>query len=351
MPKNIVICCDGTGNEYCKKKTNVAKLYDIAEKQTERQIAYYDPGVGTLGSTLAITWVGKKLSWLFGLAFAFGLPENIEDAYSFLMENYEEGDRIFLFGFSRGAYTVRALGGMITKCGLLHKEHKNLIHYATKLYRDRKKKADHAKVKSFRSAFSHDSCAPYFIGVWDTVKSVGMKNKIRFGDKSLSKKVPYGFHALSIDERRFKFRPVLWDEPAADKQTIEQVWFPGVHCDVGGSYERDGLSNIALQWMIKKAAEQGLIADTEEFEKIAPDCGQGRNKSYKGFWRLLGIHIRDIINEGKDKKKKKKEETEEKKPLVHASAFKRMEKVRKYRPRNLLRVRDRITPVDEDMEC
>jgi uncharacterized protein (DUF2235 family) len=226
MPKNIVICCDGTGNEYCKNKTNVAKLFDAVENHTERQIAYYDPGVGTLGSTLAITWIGKKLSWLFGLAFAFGLPKNIEDAYSYLMENYEDGDRVFLFGFSRGAYTVRALGGMIMKCGLLHKEYRNLIEYATKLYRNRKLNIDSKKVQDFRKAFSRTHCTPYFIGVWDTVKSVGVRNKIRFGDTSLSKSIPYGYHALSIDEKRFKFDRCYGMSPRPRGRSSSRYGFP-----------------------------------------------------------------------------------------------------------------------------
>lgn len=334
MPKNIVICCDGTGNEYCKDKTNVSKLFDAVENHTDRQIAYYDPGVGTLGSTLAITWPGKKLSWLFGLAFAFGLPKNIEDAYSFLMENYEDGDRVFLFGFSRGAYTVRALGGMIMKCGLLHKEYPNLIEYSTKLYRNRKLKIDSKKVRDFRKAFSHANCTPYFIGVWDTVKSVGIRNKIRFGDTSLSKSIPYGFHALSIDEKRFKFRPVLWDEPAAEGQVIEQVWFPGVHCDVGGSYAQAGLSDGALKYMLKRAASKGLVVNMEVYDKITPECADKIHRSFKGFWLLLWLHLRKI----------------RKGAAVHVSAIKRMETVKNYRPRRLRKVRDTVRIIDEKAE-
>jgi uncharacterized protein (DUF2235 family) len=334
MPKNIVVCCDGTGNEYCKNKTNVAKLFDAVENHTERQIAYYDPGVGTLGSTLAITWFGKKLSWLFGLAFAFGLPKNIEDAYSFLMENYEEGDRVFLFGFSRGAYTVRALAGMIMKCGLLHKEYPNLIEYATKLYRNRSLDGKSKKVQDFRRAFSRTSCVPHFIGVWDTVKSVGVRNKIRFSDTRLSESIPCGYHALSIDEKRFKFRPVLWDEPGAEGQVIEQVWFPGVHCDVGGSYEEAGLSDAALKWMLKRAASQGLIVKMDDYDRVVPDCTDTIHESFKGFWLLLWFYLRPIKENA----------------AVHVSAIDRMEKVAGYRPRRLRKVRDRVRIVDEEME-
>lgn len=335
MPKNIIICCDGTGNEYCKEKTNVSKLFDIAENRTERQIIYYDPGVGTMGSTFAISWVGKKLSWLFGLAFAYGLPQNIEDAYSFLMDNYEDGDHVYLFGFSRGAYTVRALAGMIMKCGLLHKEYKNLLPYATRLYRKRDNTRDSKKVKAFREAFSRN-CVPYFIGVWDTVKSVGIRNKIRFGDSKLSEEIPYGYHALSIDEKRFKFRPLLWEKSEAKNQTIEQVWFPGVHCDVGGSYERAGLSDGALKWMIQKAANHGMIVDTAEFDKIIPDCGQKANISFKWLWVLLWFHVREV--KAGD--------------LVHASALRRMEKTEiKYSPRNLRKVQKEIKEVDQDIVC
>jgi uncharacterized protein (DUF2235 family) len=330
MPKNIVICCDGTGNEYCKSKTNVAKLFDMVENHTDGQIAYYDPGVGTLGSTLAITWVGKKLSWLYGLAFAFGLVKNIEDAYSFLMENYEDGDRIFLFGFSRGAYTVRALAGMIMKCGLLYKQYPNLIEYATKLYRNRSLPPDHKKVQDFRKAFSRPSCVPYFIGVWDTVKSVGLKNKVRFSDMKLSESILYGYHALSIDEKRFKFRPVLWDEPAGNGQTIEQVWFPGVHSDVGGSYPEAGLSDGALKWMLNKAAAQGLVVNIEMYDHIVPNCADKLHRSFKGFWLLLWFYLRPIS----------------KNALVHASAVERMDMVGSYRPPRLPKMREKIKVVE-----
>src|SRR5262245_58623619 len=121
MAKNIVVCCDGTGNEYGENNTNVVKLFRMIEKDPRSQIAYYDPGVGTLSAPAALTKLTKALTKLLGLAFAYGVSTNLEDAYEYLMDKFEPGDKVFLFGFSRGAFTVRALAGMLNKCGLLEK--------------------------------------------------------------------------------------------------------------------------------------------------------------------------------------------------------------------------------------
>jgi len=327
MSKNIVICCDGTGNEYCDKKSNVVKLFEIIEKHSSDQVAYYDPGVGTMGSRVAVTKPGKWLTRVLGLAFAYGLTRNIEEAYEFLMDNYNGGDKVFLFGFSRGAYTVRALAGLIMKCGLLHRNSRNQIPYATKLYRQRKIKSDSEIAVGFRDTFSR-ICIPHFIGVWDTVKTTGPFKRYRFSDLALNENIKFGYHALAIDEKRAKFLRVPWSQ-AAPGQTIEQVWFPGVHCDVGGSYSECGLSNIALKWMIDKAIQQNLIIHQTKYNNIKPDCSDKIHKSYKNLWRLLGKETRFIANGAS----------------IHACAFKKMEIDENYRPKNLP-PKDQVNIVD-----
>lgn len=286
--KNIVICCDGTGNEYGSNNTNVVKLYQSVIRDAT-QVAFYDPGVGTfsfLGREL-----GRRAGILLGKAFGAGLQQNIEDAYRYLMDRYEIGDNVFLFGFSRGAYTVRALAGMLNKCGLLQKGSNNLLPYASKIYNTPNNKEIPA---GFKETFCHD-CMPYFIGVWDTVGSMGWIWGKRFFDTTLHEGVTYGYHAISVDEKRKKFSVSLWDETKKrPHQTIEQVWFPGVHSDVGGWYAETGLSDIALTWMLESAEQKGLLLKRGWAEKLKPDPAGPIHESRTGFWRIWPESVRRI---------------------------------------------------------
>ncbi len=179
-PRNIVICCDGTGNEIeAGAQSNVLELYQRLVKDPELQLTYYDPGLGTVAAPGFQTKTAKLLTKIAGLAVAYGLTTNIREAYTFLMQNYEEGDKIYLFGFSRGAYTVRALGGLIFMCGLLNRNSENLVDYAIQLHRE--KSGNPWKVAArFRKYFprhwdsDHADGAIHFVGVWNTVKSVGL---------------------------------------------------------------------------------------------------------------------------------------------------------------------------------
>ena len=135
MAKNIVVCCDGTSNEYGDCKTNVLKLFSVLPKGDPDQVTFYDPGVGTFSAPAALTKTTRAVTRVFGLAFGYGITKNIGDAYRFLMETYEPGDRVYLFGFSRGAYTARAVAAMIHKCGLLEPGNHNLLPYALKLFK------------------------------------------------------------------------------------------------------------------------------------------------------------------------------------------------------------------------
>ena len=313
MSKNIIICCDGTGNEYGNKNTNVVKLFDIIEKVSEKQIAYYDPGVGTLSAPGVFTKPMKFISKLSGLAFGFGITRNIEDAYEYLMDKYEEGDYVYLFGFSRGAFTVRALAGMLHKCGLLEKGSNNLIPYATRMYRY----GSIDIADGFKRTFSRE-CKPHFVGVWDTVKSIGLFIPRRFPNALLNTDVNVGIQALSIDEKRSKFRPNLWEVVEDVNQYIRQVWFAGVHSDVGGSYKESGLSDVALKWLIDEALKHGLIINEGKYSQIKPNPEDKLHNSLLPFWWILGWKRRKIVNDS----------------LIHHSVYERIEK-KNYNPQNL----------------
>lgn len=311
--KNIIICCDGTGNEYGVNNTNVVETYTLAIKN-DKQVVYYDPGVGTGG------WEYNEGSGILAaksdLATGHGLQKNVLDAYQFLMECYEEDDQIYLFGFSRGAFTARSLAGMLNKCGLLRSDNDNLVEYVSKIYNT----SDNTAIASgFKETFCR-SCPVYFIGVWDTVKSLVMNANKKFHDAKLNSDVKYGYHAMSIDEKRKDFPPCLWDESDVQvNQTIEQVWFAGVHADVGGWYNERGLANISLHWMINKAISCGMIVDVNMLKKHKKDPYDVKHEEYKGFWKFRGSHKRKIAADDS----------------LHESVKKRIDKNMGYKPKNI----------------
>lgn len=286
MAKNIIICCDGTGNEYGKNNTNVVKIYQLASKgNPEEQVAYYDPGVGTGGWEYDES-KGDIRAKADG-ATGSGLQKNVEDAYRYLMRHYEKDDKIYLFGFSRGAFTARSLAGMLHKCGLLHPDMFNMVEYASKVYNTPNNKQIAA---GFKSTFSR-ACPVHFIGVWDTVASLALNAGKRFHDAKLNPEVAYGYHAVALDEVRDKFPPSLWDQ----RDKVEQVWFAGVHSNVGGWYDNIHLSNISLKWMATKALERGMLLDEAKLAKIAGNPLGMQHDSHRGFlWSICGKYIRQL---------------------------------------------------------
>ncbi len=309
MAKNIVVCCDGTGNESGEHDTNVIKTFKAAIKHSEEQIAFYDPGIGT---------AYNRVKKMVNQAFATGISRNIVDAYAYLMTHYEPGDNIYLFGFSRGAFTVRSLAGMLYKCGLLHKGSGNLLEYAIKAYNMRDNAAAAA---AFKETLARP-CPVHFIGVWDTVASLGLLTRKKFYDQTLNPEVRHGYHALAIDELRFKFLPSLWDETKVDpaSQTVEQVWFAGVHSDVGGWYDERGLSYTALLWMLNHARNAGMLLEPEKLAEFKGDPHDHIHQSYSGFWKLLGKAVRPISDGAK----------------IHESVFERRDReANGYQPKNL----------------
>src|SRR6202050_348858 len=220
--KKIVICCDGTGNEFGTQNSNVIKLYQCLDGSSGTQVSYYHPGVGTMGDMRALSTAGKVWTKFRGLAFGYGFSQNIADAYQFLMQTFEDGDAVYIFGFSRGAYTARALCGMLQMMGLLCPGNEGLIPYAMRLFKRRdgflrRLKASPNKFRiaaGFKKTFGRE-CKPHFLGVWDTVSSVGwILDPIGLKPGSL----PYTYelgeisvirHAVSLDERRAFFRSNL----------------------------------------------------------------------------------------------------------------------------------------------
>jgi uncharacterized protein (DUF2235 family) len=244
----------------------------------------------------------------------WGISANIRDAYRFLIRNNESGDQLFLFGYSRGAFTVRSLAGLIRWCGILRPDAISHVQKAFNFYRsrDNNKKPRTEAATEFRRKYAVEDISPIeFIGVWDTVGALGNPLLLKFGnefhDVGLSTMVRYAYHAVSIDEKRKQFIPTLWEQqppPPTEMQTavqqisgrpwgqtLEQRWFCGTHSNVGGGYRDVGLSDVALEWMIDKAQAAGLSVAAPMFTASA--LGELR-ESWRSFWRLLGRLDRPI---------------------------------------------------------
>lgn len=287
MPKNIVVCCDGTANEFARDRTNVVKLfYALEHESPQQQVAYYHPGLGTMEPPGALTGFAKKATRLLGKAIGYGLEADVRDAYVFLMNSFEPGDKVFLFGFSRGAYTVRVVASLLHMYGLLPRGNEPLVPYAIRMMtadvKDRFMLAN-----QFKGTFA-TVCKPWFVGVWDTVSSVGwIANPLKVPFSANNPDIEIGRQAVSIDERRAFFRQNLWRRPAASPaaetsapsgpKDLKQIWFAGVHCDVGGGYPEDqsGLAKIALEWMLGEASAHGLLLNKARTDRVLGKAGDG----------------------------------------------------------------------------
>jgi uncharacterized protein (DUF2235 family) len=305
MPRNLVIFCDGTGNQFGNRNSNVLKLFTATVRDPREQLCYYDPGVGTFGLQEALFEWEKVPAKILGLAFGWGITRNIEEAYAFLMKNYQPNDRIFIFGFSRGAFTARAIAGMVHALGIMYPQHDNLIKYATRLYQKVPENAENRHEffviqQQFRDQFSRD-CKIHFLGLWDTVKSVGwFGSPVSFPYTYNNPSVINVRHALSIDECRCFFRQNLWS-PIKD-QDVRQVWFAGVHSDVGGGYpeSQSDLAKISLEWIACEAEKAGLaLVESELLRVLGRDTSKGEfalrvikanaHKSLRKLWWLAEL--------------------------------------------------------------
>jgi len=313
MAKNLVVCCDGTANEFAKDNTNVVKLYSTLVLDDAAQCTYYHPGIGTMEPPGALTSIGRIVTRTLGVALGAYLENDIRDAYVFVMQTFQPKDKLFLFGFSRGAYTVRALASLLRMYGLLRQGNEAMVPYAIRMMfairNAREKEAGYDKMIAdyfdlagrFKATMARE-CRPWFVGVWDTVNSVGwMDNPLRLPYSADNGDIEIGRHAIAIDERRAFFRTNLWrpgTDPAESHgpRDLRQVWFPGVHCDVGGGYaeSQSGLSKLALEWMLGEAEPHGLLVDAAKKRAVlggarpyvAPDPNGPMHESLTGAWKL-----------------------------------------------------------------
>ncbi len=348
MGKKIIVCSDGTWNDPEQLDrgslvpTNVVKLARaLALAEQPDQKIFYDPGIGT----------GNLLDRLTGGLTGKGLIKNLFDCYGFIAQHYQPGDKIYLFGFSRGAYTVRSLSGLIGQFGIDKSLSQQQLSRVTTSaatgqvaetktdavpevlqsiqhqYEQYKQENTAEKKEEILNAFKDktDCYEPTIemIGVWDTVGSLGIPlplprfryltqfntwleglilGKYRFLNVQLNTRVKAAYHALAIDENRKAFLPTLWkqDPAAPPRQILEQVWFAGIHSNVGGGYADAGLSDNALLWMIKRAKRHGLVfSDAYLNRRVNPDSFYGELRDERKKWtkKLLFTPCRRPISQ------------------------------------------------------
>jgi uncharacterized protein (DUF2235 family) len=366
MGKNIAVFADGTGNTVGKHDSNVLKLCKRANLlNPKQQLVIYDPGVGTrtpyeelecefpkdsvrlIKDSFESSWVRMYAVWLLGLFFGYGTERNIKQLYGELVKSYDPGDHVYIFGFSRGAFTARSLAGLIYRCGLLRCDHKDKqcdhtdkIEEAYKLYRKHFEQAKSSKqlrerkrdVENFRRKYSHP-CNIRFLGIFDTVKSVGYLRPKNLPHTRHNPIVQTVRHALALGEQRSFYLPTTWGGLDGDTrpavyvpacwnpdcnapiqwQDVEEVWFAGCHSDVGGGYPRDESSpaDVSLRWMLEAARAHGLqISGNSEVSEldttVNPDHlhdemnrrGTVRDWICRTLWRCAErIPRRDLENE------------------------------------------------------
>ena len=303
--KRIILCADGTWNvrdqvDKATKKRRPSNVTKVARAIRPRapngvdQIVYYHDGIGTAGVVDRYT----------GGAFGEGIEDNVRDLYRFIVYNYEPGDELYFFGFSRGAFTVRTLAGFMHKVGLIEKDDDYYVPEIYACYESSKGPGSPEWTKAFHNVQGTRPCPPIrFIGVWDTVGALGApgllgqvlnKSKYQYHDVGLNPRIQNAFQALAIDERRKPFQPNLWSRPAGWTGRLEQAWFPGVHCNVGGGYAPDGLANEALHWIAEKAEGVGLALDSTYLAHFTPCFNSVLQDSMTIVYRAMGAHVRPL---------------------------------------------------------
>ncbi len=327
---NIIICADGTWNrpeEDIEKDfpTNVLKFARaIAPSDGElKQHVFYDWGLGSYHSGLSAGVTGS------------GIHKNILDGYRYIVQNYNEGDKLYFLGFSRGAYTVRALCGLINNCGILKRASANLISQAWKIYKSpsNKNHPTGSEAEAFRQTHCYSSRQVHFVGVWDTVGALGipfslmglLDNHDEFYDTKMGSNVKFARQALAIDEQREDFEPTVWlSRPGVD---LKQVWFSGVHADIGGSYPPDDdtqllASDIPLAWMLDEADLAGLKVESHIRDRLTNGVSAKLHNSRNHIFRFKSPLNRPLIIEDKPTK-------------IHPSVKARYLNDDKYRPPKL----------------
>ncbi len=367
MSKNIVICCDGTNNDFTGDATNVLRLYRSLVRD-ERQTVYYDPGVGTISDSRHLVTPRNKLRKVLDSAIGHTLRDNWCEAYGFLSRTYQPGDGVYIFGFSRGAFTARAVAGAAHMLGLLRPECENMLPYAWAAYSgdDGAGQAQRlfGDARRFRTLFARPECvsragAPlvHFMGVWDTVGSLGwFWNYLTLPFTSSNPSVGIVRHAVAIDERRAFFRHNLITPSkliGGSDQDCREVWFAGVHSDIGGGYPADdsGLAKVPLEWMFRESEAAGLLVDPERkaacfagSAESGPDPFGTLHTSLTPMWWPLEFFPRRAFNSKSGRKKwrlpnlwKRRTLPEGRAVLVHRSVeTRRAASDLAYEPKNLI---------------
>jgi hypothetical protein len=323
-PKKLVVCLDGTNDQIGSSlPTNVGKTFEMLSlTHPDQQLAYYDPGVGTLPTSSARGTVGRLFSRGAELAFGWGIRANLAQAYTWLMQHYQFGDEIHVFGFSRGAYTARALVGMLNRPGLLRPGSENLVDYAVHEYATNKPLTDKRKkgIEQFADAFCwgtrNDQLTPEwtaadhhpgwhavpisYLGLWDTVEATGLGpfGRLNWPYTHELYNVRRGRHAVSIDEWRGPY-PEFLVAPGAH---VDEAWFAGVHSDIGGTFDDCELSTITLKWVVDGVISDLLLREDDSYSlpcSVRPADAWAPVHRNDAVWKLSGRHVRTIPEHAK----------------------------------------------------
>jgi uncharacterized protein (DUF2235 family) len=347
--KRLVICADGTwnvrdqidkatGKRHATNVTKIARAVNPRSPDGIDQVVYYHDGVGTQ----------RGLDWLTGGAFGQGIERNIRDIYRFIAYNYVPDDEIYLFGFSRGAFTVRSLVGFMNRVGLVTKGDDFCVPELYRCYESSTPEGSPQWAAAYKNLRNARPCPPItFIGVWDTVGALGApgfigqifnRKRYQYHDVELNSHVLNAVQALAIDERRRPFEPNIWSRPDEWNGSLKQAWFAGVHTNVGGGCSPDGLANEALHWMVEQARRLGLTLDDKYLGPFLPCFNSVLKNSMTLMYRLFGRYTRPIGQHQSDGE------------AIHQSAIDRMGFADcHYKPRNLVGfLRDNATPAVTD---
>ncbi len=300
-PMVLVVVMDGTlctldpGHE-----SNAGLVHRLMQGQRANVMQFYEAG---------LQW--RDWNSLGDVMTGRGINSQIRRAYGWLAAHYRPGDQIYLFGYSRGAYAVRSLAGVIDRVGLLQRDCATERNIQT-VYRHYKAATDSASRAAFTARHCHADVMIEGIFVWDTVKALGVRLPIlwryaasayAFHDHRLSRNVKAGFQALALDETRLAYEPVLWDCPEGWTGRIEQAWFRGSHGDVGGQvdghFRARGLSNIPLVWMLDHAERCGLPLPPDWRDRFPCDPDAPSIGTWKGFGKLFLNRARRVV--GRDR--------------------------------------------------
>jgi uncharacterized protein (DUF2235 family) len=307
LARNLIVCCDGTNNQFGPENTSVVRLVQVLDRDPKRQLLYYDPGLGTLPEPGWLTRLGQTLARWLDLALATGLGRKVQEAYIHLMDFWEPGDQVYLFGFSRGAYTARVLAGLLHTLGLLPRGNHNLVPYVMRLFaaiRSEGRSKYWKLCDEFRWTFARPvpggadrRFRVHFLGLWDTVSSVGwVWDPATYPFTACNPGIDVIRHAVAVDERRWFFRQNLISP--AEGQDCRELWFPGVHGDVGGGYpdQDGGLWRVPFEWLLNEAAQAGLSVDAQRLNEVLHHTqspvrpwAEPQHESLRGLWWLAEL--------------------------------------------------------------